>query len=288
MTKRKRLWVVLLSAVAITVMVLLATSLSKLEFQPGHALPRREQAEDLEELVFGGFPDSEAFRYLVLGLYCLAALLLPLAVAYLIVSRRARKQMLRSLLFILTLLVLFLVVRERPELLEQPQTAVLATPAPGSGEVFTAEFEPNPPQWAVLLTTGGLAVLLAGLVVGAVWLIWRRGRRPESSLVQLGEEAREALHALQAGADLKDTVLRCYFEMERVLREQRGIEREEAMTPREFELSLAKAGLPDRHIEQLVRLFEGVRYGAKAVGKREELQAIDCLTAIVELCGNSP
>ncbi len=269
-------------------MVLLATSLSKLEFQPGHALPRREQAEDLEELVFGGFPDSEAFRYLMLGLYCLAALLLPLAVAYLIVSRRARKQMLRSLLLILALLVLFLVVRERPELLEQPQTAVLATPAPGSGEVFTAEFEPNPPQWAVLLTTGGLAVLLAALVVGAVWLIWRRGSRPESSLTQLGEEAREALHALQAGADLKDTVLRCYFEMERVLREQRGIEREEAMTPREFELSLSEAGLPDRHIEQLVRLFEGVRYGAKLVGKREELQAIDCLAAIVEVCRNSP
>jgi hypothetical protein len=100
----------------------------------------------------------------------------------------------------------------------------------------------------------------------------------------LAGPAEEAIAAIRVGADLKDTVMRCYFEMGRVLREQRGISRDQAMTPREFEQYLAQEGLPRKPVGQLTRLFEMVRYGAKAVGKREELQAIDCLTAIVNAC----
>jgi hypothetical protein len=104
----------------------------------------------------------------------------------------------------------------------------------------------------------------------------------------LAREAQEALHALQAGVDLQDAVMRCYFEMGQILSEQRGIRRGETMTPREFERHLRGAGLPQQPVEQLTRLFEGARYGARVSGKREERQAIACLTAIVDACRSMP
>jgi hypothetical protein len=140
----------------------------------------------------------------------------------------------------------------------------------------------------VWLTTLGLAVLVAAGLVGGLWLVWRRRRPQVDPRARLSEEARLAVDALEAGADLKDTVTRCYFEMGRVLSEQRGIRREEAMTPREFEHHLKRVGLPDRHVEQLTRLFERVRYGAKVADEREEREAVACLTAIIEVCANSP
>jgi Domain of unknown function (DUF4129) len=75
--------------------------------------------------------------------------------------------------------------------------------------------------------------------------------------------------------------------MNLVLSEQRGIQRQTAMTPREFELYLGQIGLKIEHIRQLTRLFERVRYGAGPPGEREEQEAVACLTAIVEVYGRS-
>ena len=101
---------------------------------------------------------------------------------------------------------------------------------------------------------------------------------------QLAKEAKGALDALKGGAELRDTVMRCYFEMSRVVSEERGIRRERAMTPREFEERLGELGLPERHVVQLTRLFEGVRYGSKETGEREADQAVASLSAIVDAC----
>jgi hypothetical protein len=63
------------------------------------------------------------------------------------------------------------------------------------------------------------------------------------------------------------------------------LQRQEAMTPREFELLLAGAGLRDDHIGQLTRLFERVRYGGAAASERDEQEARACLSAIVQAYG---
>jgi hypothetical protein len=51
---------------------------------------------------------------------------------------------------------------------------------------------------------------------------------------------------------------------------------------------LEEAGLPGKHVQQLTRLFEQVRYGAKVSDEQKERQAIACLTAIVEACRSLP
>jgi hypothetical protein len=84
------------------------------------------------------------------------------------------------------------------------------------------------------------------------------------------------------GGNLKNTIMRCYYEMSQVINEQRGIRRDRSMTPREFEIYLESNGLPGEPVRQLTHLFEDVRYGDLAVGEKEEQQAQSSLTAIIE------
>jgi hypothetical protein len=281
--RRKRLWVFLACAIAIGAMILLSAGISELEFQPGQPLPRFRVGEDAMRPL-PRFLDSSLARYVVGLIYALAFLLLPVSIVYLIISPKARRRAMKTLALILCLVVLLLLYPHPPAPEEQAQ---LQPPPDISMDGVAApvvEFVANPPQWAVLGTAIGLALLLAAGLVGVFWIMWQRGRRAGSPLEQLAEQAEGAIGALQAGADLQDTVMRCYFEMSRVLREQRGIRRDVAMTPREFEQYLSEEGLPEKQVGRLTRLFERVRYGAQAVGKREELEAIDCLTAILEAC----
>lgn len=288
MKSRRKLWVLLLLGIAIVALVLLAAGLSDLEFLPGRPLPRRAQAAEMLKAVFGAVPGSDVLGIILAAVYFFAILLLPFAIVYFIISSEVRRRVLRSLGLLLWLLALFLVIRARPDLLRELQQQPWGAPSPDELAVPITEFAANLPQWVGVLTTVGLALIAAAGLVGMAWLIWRRSRPPASPLEQLAQEAQEALVALGASADVKDTVMRCYFEMSRVLSEQQGIERAEAMTPREFERQLREAGLPGRHIEQLTRLFEGVRYGARIPEEQEERRAVACLTAIVEACQGSP
>ena len=51
-----------------------------------------------------------------------------------------------------------------------------------------------------------------------------------------------------------------------------------------FFYELKDAGLPNKPLGQLTRLFEDVRYGAKVPSEKDEKQAVRCLTAIAEAC----
>jgi hypothetical protein len=57
------------------------------------------------------------------------------------------------------------------------------------------------------------------------------------------------------------------------------------MTPAEFASRLQEAGLPGDAVRRLTRLFEGVRYGQRKVGPKDVNEAVACLTAILQYCG---
>jgi hypothetical protein len=65
------------------------------------------------------------------------------------------------------------------------------------------------------------------------------------------------------------------------LSSQRGIGRDVSLTPREFEQRLTAAGLADRHVRRLTRLFERVRYSPHPPGAAEEREAQECLQSII-------
>lgn len=288
MTSRQRLWMLLFSGLTIVALVLLASGLNDLELLPGRPLPFGKQAEGDASLPAGGTLGSELLRYAFMVIYGLAIVLFPFALIYVIVSPDARRRVIRSLGLLMWLLAFYLVMRANPEFFQELQLQPGAAPFASNATAPAVEFSASIPPWAVPLATIGLAVLLAAALVAIAWLIWRSSRRPASPLEQLAHEARQALVALEGGADVNDTVMRCYFEMSQILSQQRGISRAQTMTPREFELELKGAGLPDGDVEQLTRLFESVRYGARVADEQQERQAVACLMAIADACTGSP
>jgi hypothetical protein len=281
--QRNKLRNLILSGVAVVAVVLLSAGLSELELLPGQ--PFSLEGTEIEAQGFGPSPAVEAILTLGRVLFVLAWLLLPVSIIYLIKSAEFRKRVLKSLLsMLLFLAIVYLFMRARSGLDrgQEIQFPGMSSPPEPLSQAPTAEFVADPSQWLVLVASLALAVLLVASLVGVAWFFWRRRRRPESPL---GRLARDALQALEGGADLKNTVIRCYFQMARVLDEQRGIRRQQSMTPREFERRLEEEGLPGEPVRQLTRLFEEVRYGTRVPGEREERQAIASLRAIVEACG---
>jgi hypothetical protein len=276
----------LFAGVAVVALIFLSSGLAELEFAPGRPLPSLESdGVTLTEKS----PSENGIIGIALALFNLVRLLLPLSIIYFIVSPEARKQVLRSLVLLSPLFLFLLLIYTQPDFFQQlqvePQTP--DAPSPSATAAPIEDFIANSPRWLVFLATLGLALLTAAALVGAIWLIWRRLQRPERPLERLAREAQQALDALQSGADLKDTIMRCYFEMSQVLSERRGIRREQAMTTREFERHLEEAGLPGEYVQQLTRLFEGVRYGTRVPDEGQERLARVCLAAVVGFCESS-
>lgn len=285
MSTRKRYWLVLFAVLAVVAVVVLSSGLSTLELGAGRPLPRMPSAE--EELATPTPPSATRVVSLVLRvLLMVSAALLPFSIIYYIFSPEARKRVLRDLITILSILLpLYFLYRARSDTLETFDEVPLAPGPPAElPSVPEASFTADPSQGLVLLANIGLALFLATLLVGLAWILWRRRRRSSMPLDKLAQEAEHAVQAIEAGADLRDTVTRCYFDMMQILKEERGIHRQRAMTPREFEAGLEKAGIPTTQVRRLTRLFEEVRYGNKQLGQREERQAVISLTSIVRFC----
>jgi len=284
MSQRKRFWFVLFSVILVAAVVILAGGVSSLDVgYRGRPLPdMRSEAEQPEAQPPRLAIDEAVLRVLL----TVAAVLLPFAVIYYIVSPEARRSLLQYIIALLIVLLPFYFLQSAPlEIVETEETVPAPQEAPQdlppAPEVAPA---PSPSNWWVVVATIGAALLLAAFLVVLGWSIWRHRQRPPTSLDRLAQEAQDAVEAIEAGADLRDTVTRCYFEMMQILKEERGIQRQRGMTPREFEAQLEGLGIPTAQVRRLTRLFEQVRYGDKRLGQREERQAVVSLTAIARFC----
>jgi hypothetical protein len=287
--QRKRLQALIFSGIAIVAIVVLAAGLSGVRLQPGQPFSFAgftQEERGWSGLQFGG----QILLFLLRVFFLVVWLLMPLAIIYLIISPKARRRVLREFLMMLPLFILlYLLLRAGPTLLnrEGQPAGSQALPAPAAAP---PAFEPitTPPGWLVFVMSLGLALFIVAPLVVAIYFLWRRGRRRASGLERLAQEAEEAIAAIHAGANLRDAVIRCYVEMARIVREQRGIRRDSAETVGEFAAYLEEAGLPGEDVQRLTRLFENVRYGAKPTGEDEERQAVTALAAIASACRGVP
>jgi len=281
-----RIWAVVFAGLAVVGLVLLAAGLPALTLLPGQPFSLSE-AGGLAPPAWrlGSFGlSAELLSTLLRAFYTLMVVLLPVAIVWAIVSPRFRKEVLMRLVPVLLIAAFILLRTIQPESTAPPADMLpveMGSPeAAGPGMIYNEQ----PPQWFVWATRAGLALLMAVPVGIVAWLLARRRLRPQSTLEQLAQQAQTAIRALLAGAEVEDVILRCYFEMSRVVSEERAIYRAAAMTPREFETCLLQAGLPERPVQDLTRLFEAVRYGAQASSRAEADRALTCLDAIAQAC----
>lgn len=288
--KRSRFLLVTGGVAALVALLLLSGTLSQMRLAPGNQLPSVAQEAEQAEPQAGAAPamlDDATIELFWTIAQALNLLLLAAAIVALIVSPEMRKQTLARMILPALILVYVLLIRDKSYVPLPPPTAVPAEPGSGvvaeSGPVV--EFDANPPKtvvWGTRIAVGAATGLVVG---GAIWLLWRSRRSPgPHPLAQVAEQARKAIQEIEAGGDIRNVVLRCYFEMSRVLGEEKGLTRQATMTPREFERGLVAAGLPGPSVQRLTRLFEAVRYGAQLTGDDEEQQAMTALSAIVQAC----
>ena len=283
---RQKLTFVLITAVLLFGLMILAGSLSQIELSPGETF---NWSSLLKGSAFN--PESattelgDEASQLPGSLVILFWLGLIAAFIYAFFSAKHRYRALTALAMVTVFLFLRRIVGHR--ITELQGTAVNAVPF----EVEPASSAPlpqppayitDPPDW-IIWVIGGVVILL--LVAVAFYVLYLRRQKEPDPQQLFVQEAEQALQELDAGGDVKDVVLRCYAQMEGVMRQSQDIKRQQSMTPREFEDQLAMAGFGDEHIGRLVRLFEEVRYGGHSSGNRAEREARDCLSAIVASYG---
>lgn len=287
-----------LLGIAVIALLLLVVGISQVRLTPG--LPFEQiWAFLLSQFQRGGLtgavPGSAALGGILVDivrtLFTIALIAFPFAIILILLDPKLRKQVLGTLVRMLILFALLglFVESQADELeLEEPRRDMVL---PQEGELPLAEpftdeqYSPTEvAPWIVRATSLALGLVIAVVIIVVINLI-RRSRGEEGvPLDEIARRARSALDEIERGGDLRNTVLRCYEEMSRVVREERGVRRDRAVTAREFTEALVRANLPSQPIQRLTRLFEKARYSTGTPTPEDEQEAVASLEAIIEAC----
>jgi Domain of unknown function (DUF4129) len=260
--------------------ILLTASLSNLDLQPGTPFPGGIGSGNDVQSVSSPPPTQIYFIPLLRGIFALIFIVFLIDIAARLVALVNIKRILQ---LTLALVILLIIIYMLPRITPNPpaylsnRSSAITTPS-----TFDYPVTPlgRPPRILIQL-------VIIGIVSGLGWLAFivvkrrRSSKKIEDDLLQ---EAEQAVNALKAGADLRNVILRCYFQMTRSLQEEQGIERDHTMTVQEFERWLGNLGFPSIPLRQLTSLFEKVRYGKQQTNNTDEKIALDSLNEIIQFC----
>jgi len=247
----------------------------------------------LPRLRMGGAPDVEGGGWLLLVLRALLALAIlgvPVYIVLSLLTKDGRRRLLGHLAAVVLLALLLQGLQALSPAVPEGQTQTMqqAPPevaAPAGTPPPEAVFDRSTSEETVTTVTIVIALLLALAALGIVAALLRRPPAPPpNALDDIADDARQAIDALRAGDALEETIRRCYRSMCDIVERERRIQRAAAVTPHEFEESLAQAGLPRAAVHTLTELFERARYGNRPAGPDEQAAALDALAAIVAAC----
>jgi hypothetical protein len=282
---------ILLLAGATALLFLLSAGVAGVRLLPGRPFSLGDL--DITQPPSGGGGTNLSGDFIILLIrivFIFAVLGIPVLLIYSLVSPEGRRRMIANIAMVIMVAFACLLLQNMSQQRQaRDDQAQQAAPTQEPAQEATRQaptdvFTGQAPDWAVIAASVGVAMVVAAVGLGAGYAWWRRRQPAPNPLQPLANEAQGALDALRAGSDLTETVVRCYYEMGRVAREARGIERETDMTPREFERALQTRGMPAEAVRQLTRLFEQVRYGHQRLGQEAEQQAVASLSAIVAAC----
>ncbi|MBN1454461.1 MAG: DUF4129 domain-containing protein [Anaerolineales bacterium] len=282
--KLKRIFVIVLAGLGVLMLVLLAASLQSVELKPAKVFFTDDGNRPNVFSGFNDFVDNVGSLTLGEALMLVGGFLVLFVLMLAMLSPEARKRMIKTILRVgLTAWVIYYAITKfRPEGIFEvdPQVAgmeqapeVVVTPPPYTPPVV--------PSWLIYVVSLMVVLFFAGF---GFWL-YRFLRPPKHQLQNLARAARSALKDLSAGRDWDDTVIQCYVRMSDALGQERGLHRQQGMTPQEFASRLEQAGLPSDPVRRLTRLFEKARYGGRKSSREDVNEAVTCLTAILHAVG---
>lgn len=272
----KRILFFALSA-AILAIVALAAGISGLDFAHPDLRqvvpPETGELPDQTQRVFAD--ETVPIANLLLAIIMLVSLLLTIIHA--IISPEARQQTItRFIAIVIMVFLTYLVTSNLEPGSMQEEEEPLSMVFGESDEIYIEEMDTTLPAWVSFAAS----LFLVSILVAVAWLVWRRTHRQPSAVNQLALEARTAMRELRSGAEFKNTIIHCYYQMCAILDRERGINRPDSMTAREFEERLTRLGFPASPVNQLTRLFEKARYSSGAPDPQDERIAWDCLSVI--------
>lgn len=285
MDKKRFIRILLFSGITLLTLILLAAGVDKILYTP-EIVPVNSNATvtPISYIPAITFIGNDVIIYLLF-------IFLLLAFLALLLTREGRKRAgLAVILFLLLLGALYLTGPRRES---QPTIPEATSPTTGQIQLEitppvlplseSVPDAPETPRWAVTLSGLGLALLIA--VGVALFIRYLTNKEITTPLTQaMSEEATNTIDALDAGEDFEDAIMQCYAKMSRIISRDRGLVREAAMTPREFERSLIQLGFPNVPVHDLTDLFEEVRYGHFAASVTAIQIAKNSLNAIVAFC----
>lgn len=255
-------------------LILLAAGFPGMELKPGRTISVADVGES--QSLSNGIPAAPEFRQLIK--FPLAILFV--VIALLIFFYFLRRVQIKNLLLLFGGLVVLIYLLYLIDQIKLPSTStpIVTTQDVGIPSATPVAGSPigSPPENLFTFVIIGLCLVA---LTAFVWLFFRTTRQANKRNT-LAEEAGQAVKAIQNGEYLGSVIIRCYFQMEKTLIEEEGIQRSQSLTPREFERLLIAKGLSISQIHELTRLFEQVRYGNKTLGPEDEQTAINCLTGI--------
>jgi hypothetical protein len=280
LTKKKQIATILIAGCILAVL-LLASSLQEFQLQPGQPFPvLGENPTGLVLTETEAVPAAAPKNYpLLFAIIALILLLLPLRALISAIAGLTRQQIARAIRLFFLVSSVFLVFIWSFYLLitrfvsKTPLQPELPIP-PG---ILTAPLG-LPPGWVLWLT---VAAILVPLVLLIVWL-WYRSRHSGTENDSILNIVENAARSARLGQDIQEVIQACYLQMRGAVQTELKIERDEYMTPAEFETFLVEKGFPSDAVHELTRLFEMVRYGQKISGTADEQAAMACLNAILE------
>ncbi len=280
--------VALLLTVLLVALLALAAGVSSVQLAPAErfpaelfAVPGPPPGQTLE----GGQALVDLARIALMVMLILT----PVYVLYALVNRKRRRELITNLIVIGVMVLLLSNVSQCAQNAREPEEiapsmTMQEAPEELPGEMELPPFDPNAPDWLVLISSAVLSVALVITVSLVVAFGIARRRRKPAVLDQMAQQAEQAAADLEAGGEFRDIIIRCYREMSSVLQQERGIRRDAAMTPREFMDVLRSKGLPAEPVRQLTLAFEASRYGHTSATEQQERAAVDSLRAIVDAC----
>lgn len=272
--------------IALVTLSLLAISLNGLRFDPGLPLP-------LEFLLpnIGANSDTSQIMQVLMPvvrvMLIFTWILLPFSVVYLILSKRARKQLLKDLAFITPMIFVLYVLAKifmNANNGSNPANRLGLSAAEAFQALHLPQYTP-PPSWVTTAAVSLIALFFAFIIFEIFVVIWRERRmRSQNALAVMRYEIQSTLTAIESGDDLHNAITLCYLKMVDAIRQYRQLSRDQDMTPQEFELYLEHYGLPHEPVHRLTRLFERVRYGAAQPDPADEREALESLSLIITAC----